>query len=50
LHSLIKIDDYSATVLKGTITNKPEEKTGIDVALATVKLLKSSTATVDVTT
>jgi hypothetical protein len=30
---LIKICAYSATVLKGTITNKPEEKTGIkDVA------------------
>jgi hypothetical protein len=36
LHCTLKMTVYSATVLKGTITNKPEEKTGIDLTKATV--------------
>jgi hypothetical protein len=44
----LKDDVYSATVLKGTITNKPEEKTGIDVATkATVKVGETTTVTIN---
>jgi hypothetical protein len=42
-----KEGEFGTTVLKGTITNKPEEKTGIDVATkATVKVGGTTTVTI----
>jgi hypothetical protein len=44
----LKGDAYSATVLKGTITNKPEEKTTISLDKDSVEIVAEATDTVTI--